>query len=282
LHITMPGGYEPNQAEVCTVTSPRLSGEVTARLLGDAGTVAPASFPMQPGVRQRLAVVPSATATGILRLELSMANGARQEVALYPLRTVVPRATDELIDGEVAGWPDASRLPCVSAGGTDAPTRAHLAWAADGLRFAVQMPSAYLTPGNPDSFWDSTNVELFVDPEAGEGDWSSSCRQFWFTPVREGDGWRMAAGQWRRGADAGSVPEDRCQVSIGRADGAVVFEGLVPTEAIGRTPETGELWRCAVSVHGIGPQGSIEAAWPRTKADGLVDGPGSWGMVVFE
>jgi hypothetical protein len=290
LEVTGCATYEPNQAEVCTVRSPRLSGRVTARFLNEDGTIAPASFAAEPGTRQRLAIVPSAKASGVLRVEFAMESGARQEMALYPLRAALPRVADEAIDGDLAHWPAASLLPCASraardvgaeSAGADGPIRVRLAWAPAGLLFSVEMPAAFLTPGKPDSFWDFTNVELFIDPESGSNGWSASCRQFWFTPVKEGDRWRLAAGQWLRIAGQGSVTEERCRTTIAEGKDTIVFEGLVPGEALAQAPAAGESWRCGVSVRGVSAERAIEAGWPRTKTDGLLTGPGGWGVVTF-
>ena len=85
---------------------------------------------------------------------------------------------------------------------------------AAGLAFAADLPARCLTPGKPDSFWDFTNAELFVDPKRGGGAWSGSCTQLWFTPVRDGDTWRLAAGRWVRGGTGGAIADERCRTSV--------------------------------------------------------------------
>jgi hypothetical protein len=278
LSVTGPVTYEPNQPELLEVTSPLAGQPVTVRLLDDPGTVAPATFTLAEGRTQRLAVVPSADASTPLRVEFSLPSGIRQEFTLRPLRTPVPRLAGDDPPADLAQWPAASLLPAEPG----QAVRLHLAWSPRGLAFAAELPIRYLTPGNPDAFWDFTNVELFVDPAGGQGGWTDTCRQIWLTPIQQGGAWSLAAGQWRRIGASGSAPEMRCQTAVTVRGEWALVAGLLPPEVLGKAPEPGAKWRAALSVRGSSPGAIVEAAWPRAKSQGLLNGPGSWGVIEFQ
>ncbi len=273
--------YEPEQPEIKTITSAHLLGTVTARLVGDAGTVAPAQISVAPGLPRRIAVVPGPSAAGTLTLELSMDNGIRQTVTLFPLRKAVPRLA---ATGDPRAWPPATLCPCeaVTAKGTPADAALRLGWSEAGLIVAGEMPDAFLTEGKLDAFWDFTNLEVFVDPSAGGDGWTSSCRQFWLTPVRDGQGWRVAGGPWDRVTGKGAVPDPRCQATVTQRDGRATFTVVLPPEVVGRAPAAGETWRLAVSAHGVSATDTLDLGWPRRKTEGLLAGPSNWGLVTYD
>ena len=282
LTVTGLATYEPSQPQLCTVASTQFAGRVTARIVGDNGIVAPANFPVSPDKPRQLAVIPSDTAVGTLQLELAAENGLKQTVTLFPARLSLPYLANATPDTDLKRWPASSLCPSASADelGREAPLRLHLAWAPGGLVFAAALPAAGLKPGNPSSFWDSTNVELFVDPAAGQR-WSGSTRQFWLAPTRQGERWGVTVGQWLRGDKSGPVPETRLRTVIAEAIDSVVISGFVPAEALGRAPAAGEIWRIAISARAASDASSPEAAWPRLKSAGLTNGPSAWGTVTF-
>jgi hypothetical protein len=274
--------YEPDQPEIKTITAGHLSGTVTARLTGDVGTVAPSRFEVSPGHPRRIAVVPGPSAAGTLTLELAMDNGIRQTVALYPLRKSVPRLP--ATSGDPHAWPPATLCPCeaVTAKGAQVDAVLRVGWSEAGLVVAGEMPDAFLTEGKPDAFWDFTNLEVFVDPSAAAGGWSRSCRQFWLTPVKDGQGWRVSCGLWDRLTGKGAVPDPRCQATVTQRDGRLAFVAILQPEVLGKAPAKGDTWRLAVSAHGVSPADTLDLGWPRRKAEGLLSGPGNWGLVSFE
>jgi hypothetical protein len=278
LTVTGPVTYEPNQPELLEVTSPLAGQTVSVQLLDDPGTVAPARFTLSPGRAQRIAVVASEAAAAPLRVKFSLPAGIRQEYVLRPLCTPLPRLPGDQPPADLAQWPAASLLP----GELGQAVRLHLAWSPQGLAFAAELPIRYLTPGNPESFWDFTNVELFVDPAAGQGGWTETCRQVWLTPQQQGGAWSLAAGQWRRVGASGSAPEGRCQTAVTVRGEWALIAGLLPPELLGRAPQAGERWRAALSVHGVSPGAVTGAAWPRAKSQGLLEGPRGWGVIEFQ
>ncbi len=258
--------YEPNQPEIVAVRTAGPEGGVVARLVSGSGTLAPDRFTLTRGKTQRVAVVASAEAKGPLAIAFAMDNGLREQVTLNPMVQSVAQS--------------GTALPLVSAPAVAVTLR--LSWSEAGLSFTAELPEKALSPGKAESFWDYTNVELFVDPADGSGGWTSSCRQFWFTPTKAGDQWGVAAGRWERLSGKGLVVDERCRAALTTKPGSVTITGQIPAEALGRAPRAGEAWRIAASVHGAALDGGFESGWPRLKSEGLLDGPGVWGIIKFE
>jgi hypothetical protein len=257
--------YEPNQPEIIAVRTAGPEGGVAAKLVSGGGTLAPERFTLAAGKTQRVAVASAAT-KGPLTIEFAMDNGLREQVTLSPMVQSVMRG--------------GAALSLVSAPAVAVTLR--LGWSEAGLSFTADLPEKALSPGTPESFWDFTNIELFLDPASQSGGWSSSCRQFWFTPTKPGDEWVVAAGRWERLTGKGLVVDERCRATLTTRPGGFTIAGQISAEALGRAPRAGETWRIAASVHGASLDGGFEAGWPRLKSDGLLNGPGAWGVVKFE
>jgi hypothetical protein len=156
-------------------------------------------------------------------------------------------------------------------------------WSDEGLWIAARVKAAEPKPGNPREFWEAPCLELFVDPsgEAQDG-WSGSAHQFWFSPVKEGNAWRLYAGEWKRsGAIADTIYDDkRCRTAMRVGAGEYVIETLIPAAALGgRPPKAGQSWRLALSLRHQDAAGSSQGAWPRAKDEGILEGTAAWGTI---
>lgn len=273
--------YEPNQPTVLTLWAGRPIEAVEARLVGD-GVVTPMRFDLAHGRPQRVAVVPDPGAEGPLDVEFRLPNGATASVTLRPMQWRIPRPRDVRVDGDLSDWPDVCSLPSAVLAADGAPdgARLMLGWDERGLLVAATLPVRGLVPANPDWFWDFTNLEVFVEPSLSAAAWGASTRQLWFSPVRDGAGWRLSSGVWdRRGGNSARTEASEGALLVG--PDAVAVEVLIPWSTLGTGPEPGEGWRVAVAARAAGLDGSWAIAWPRLKTDGLLDGPTAWGTVQF-
>jgi hypothetical protein len=252
---------------------------VTVRLLDDRGVVAPMRFTIGPGRNQQCAVVPLPQARGPLTLEFSLANGVVQRLALRPEEMGLPLVA-VTIDGSPDEWPHEACLPEGTLI-TNRPVdglRAWLGWSQEGLAVAADMPVAGLSPGNPSSFWDATCFELFLEPDVARRTWGAESRQFVLVPVRDGETWRLWAGNWDR-RNGGSSPEETIRSALSIAGSRVSIEALIPWDRIGFTLTAGKPARLALALQGVGRDQAWQASWPRPKNQGLLDGPDRCGIV---
>ena len=227
----------------------------------------------------------SADATGPIRVELALDNGARQEAWLRSASVDVPRAGEMELDGSLEEWGGAPALEGQSLHRKPigfAPS-ARLAWSDEGLWLAVSIPMRDLRPVNPRDFWRGTCVELWVDPSGAPGGGiGDTAHQFWFTPVRDGEAWRLYAGEWKRGGAIEKTLYDdgRCRTAVRVTDEGVTMEALVPTEALGGiAPSEAAAWPCAVTLQAVTEGETKEASWPRAKDSGILDRTDAWGTI---
>lgn len=265
--------YDPAQADLLRLRAPVAIEQVEAAL--DGGVVAPATFRLQPGVEQRLAIAPSPEARGPLALTLRCSNGVVQRSLLRPLAWALPRLGEMSIDGELDDWPEPWPDGMLAlSGGADRP-RIWAGWRPEGLYFAAEFPLRGLLPGKPDSFWDWTNLELFIAaPGAGR-------RQFFLLPQRDGERWRLAAAAWARDGQPRSSLLTTCPTALVNAGDLVVFEALIPASELGADAEPGVTFRFGLSLHAVGVDATWDAAWPRLKSDGLLGGVAALGSVTL-
>ncbi len=274
--------YAPGQPELWILTSDGDPVEATVELLGGPGIVAPSSFAMRPGVPQRVAVVPGASAQGTLTLRVTLSNGVTQEVPVRPSVFDVVALAAPTPDGSLAEWGADCLLPEDMLSGTNADRRAQVWLAATevGLAVAARIGVVEPVPGRPDAFWDCSSLEIFADPEGSGGGWTAACAQVWMVPVEADGGWTLRAGRWDRIGGAGAIYDDRIQGAAAREGDALVIEALVPWAVLGGAPD-GSPWRLGLSLQGVGAQERSVWAWPRHKGDGLTDGPSAWGEVTL-
>ncbi len=265
--------YDPAQADLLRLRAPVAVEQVEASL--DGGVVAPATFRLLPGVEQRLAIAPSPDARGPLALTLRGSNGVTQRALLRPLDWTLPRLGEMRIDGELGDWPEPWPDGMLALSHSAPQPRIWAGWRPEGLYLAAELPLRGLLPGKLDSFWDWTNLELFIAPPGG------GRRQFFLLPQRDGERWRLAAAAWARDGQPRSSLLTNCPTALVNAGERVVFEALIPAAELGATPEPGAGWRLGLSLHAVGTDATWDAAWPRLKSDGLLGGVAALGRITF-
>jgi hypothetical protein len=224
---------------------------------------------------------------GPQRIEIRTQGGLTGEHWIRPAFVDVPRVEGLVLDGQLADWPAASRLQEAYFAGAPEQFRpeARLGWSPNGLWIAVRYEVADLRSGRARDFWDWPVMELFVDTSSTPANgWPKTSHQFWFLPVREGNSWRAAPGEWKRGeAIEKTIPDDsRCRTGISIEKGFVTIEALVPVEALGAAPVAGATWRAGLAAQDALPtQSQRRAAWPMRKRDGLLQGALEWADVRF-
>ncbi len=222
-----------------------------------------------------------------LPLRLRLSTGATQSHWLRPLEMLVPRVRNIAIDGRLDDWSKAARLGpewFAKAREGFAP-EARLAWGPDGLWVGGRIPARGIRSADPKKFWEHTCFEIFVDTgDASSAKWGPTLHQFWVSPVKEGGAWRASAGEWKRGeAIPASIFDDPRGRSAIAVDGeGMTVEWLVPVAALGgKAPSPGTTWRAAVCVRSVADGEILDAAWPRPKSQGILDGSAAWGVLRF-
>jgi len=273
------GPYQAGQPLVMSVRTYGDGVHVTARLDGD-GVIAPTEFDLEPGGVQGIAVVPSARAEGVLRVEFATDTGVTQWADVRPSRLGLRRVGGVRTDGVLDDWPPETAV--VSGAlvlNGDAPgLDVRLGWEPGALLLCASMPVPGMSAANPQSFWDFTNIELFVDGSPRARAWGAATRQFFFVPERGGDGWKLTSGLWERPAGR-AIMGTPCETAA-RVEGDVLHaEARIPTAALGFDLAPGMPLRLGLALQGVCRDRTWQAAWPRLKTAGLLDGPASWGEV---
>jgi hypothetical protein len=280
--------YRPGMpARISLVSAVAEPLEVRVSVGKETGTVSPVRVVLQPGQSATVTFTAADRAVGALPLDLGLSSGAGQKAWLRPAELAVPRLEEARVDGSLDEWPQTGvlqREALVRSDGSFAP-KVEWSWSSEGLQVAAEIPVTGLQQPDPRSFWDWTNLEVLVDTSGkAQKGWGDQSHQFWFVPVKEGQGWRLYAGEWKRGsAVTGTIYDDaRCRTAVRVQEGRMTLEILLPAVVLGgHVPVSGTTWLAAVSLQAVSPTGRASAAWPTAKASGLLDGTGSWGTVRF-
>ncbi|NSW55803.1 MAG: hypothetical protein HPY44_07320 [Armatimonadetes bacterium] len=214
---------------------------------------------------------------------VELAGGLKQVVWLRPGRLAVPEASELKLDGDLSDW---AAIPALDGrflerSDLTAPFEARLAWSPEGLLVACRIPSADMQTGDPRDFWDLTCAEVFIDCDFSAAAWGNSSHQFWLTPTQTDQGWRLYAGEWKRGALPNTIYDDaRISGTVAVDSTGVVIEALIPSTAIGRPPQAGHSWKLALALQGTPLGHRLSAAWPASKSR-ILEGPQNWGTVTL-
>ena len=213
-------------------------------------------------------------------------GAAAQTHWLRPARMEIIETGEIELDGAIEDWPQVARIDARSleAGKGFAPAIC-VGWTPAGLWLAVKVSAGEPKPADPDKWWASSNVEVFVDTSgrAGEKWTADTSRQYYFLPIREGQLWRATAGQYFRDDAKGSsiYPHEQCKTAIRAGDDGWTIEAFIPAEALGAAPKAGDTWRLLVSVNSVQAGGdSSTAAWPQIKPKDVAASK-TWGEVRF-
>lgn len=214
---------------------------------------------------------------------VELAGGLKQVVWLRPARLAVPQAPELKPDGDLSDWAAVPALDSRFLERSDltAPFEARLAWSPEGLHIACFMPGADMQTGDPRDFWDLTCAEVFIDRDFSASAWGNTSHQFWLTPAQTDQGWRLYAGEWKRGAIPNTIYDDtRVSGAVAVDDTGVVIEALIPSAAIGGAPQAAQSWKLALTLQGTPLGHRLSAAWPASK-NRILEGPQRWGTVTL-
>jgi hypothetical protein len=196
----------------------------------------------------------------------------------------VPQARKIQIDGKLDDWKASGRLPLnylTRATDTFEPTL-YVSWSTEGLYLAGRIPVAQVAGGQGDTFWESPNIELFVDAsnDPSRVGWPTGSHQFWLMPVDSNGTLVGYAGEYKRNDSiADTIFDDkRIKTAVTTEKNAIVLEAFIPAEALGGKPAVGQTWRAGLAVQDKAP---MNASWPKPKLDGLLDGVQMWGKFTF-
>jgi hypothetical protein len=252
------------------------SGRITVQARG--GEAFPPSLQVYTDRGQDLLLLPDLAARGPIPVTLTLQSGARQVAWVAPEDLYVPAVSGITVDGRLDDWPVSARLDSHwLLPTTNGSAAAYIGWSAAGLTIGAHIPVAGEQAGDPRSFWDCTCLEVFIDTGAG-------VHQFWLTPVKDGAGWRLYAGEWKRSDSsiAATVYDDaRVRGAVTVDAGSVSMEAAIPVEALGAPPGPGKTWRLAVELQGVGSGAPFRVGWPAPKSAGILDDSSHWGAVSF-
>jgi len=249
----------------------------------EGGEVKPGRLTVPPG-GATAQYTAAGGASGPVKVVARLDSGVEQAIVLRPARLNVVEVGGLRLDGKLDDWPAAAKLAAGVFVASDPAHRSevYLGWSPEGLWLAVRAEATQLQGGLAKNFWQWSNLELFVDASGeAKGGWPAGSHQFWFMPVREGDSWRALAGEWKRGeAIPATLYDDRRgKTAIAVGDAGYTMEAFVPAVALGAAPQAGKTWRAAIAAQTNVPnQPHAQIAWPRGKADGILDGPARWGQ----
>ncbi len=249
----------------------------------------PARFSLSPGQTQSVSVAVPRAQTAIFQVNLTSASGFGQSFWMKPALHVVPEASFDDASPFPGEWPTRGEMSGASFSSTDLgkDLRTRFAWSPDGLAMAVRLPSKMLQSGNPQNFWEGSNIEFFIatDPGAGSG-WNKTAHHFYFVPYKEGEQWDLASGEWKR-SDAIKATirdDDRVQKKAIETGDGMVLMAYIPAEALNMDRlRPGAEYAVAVAVRQVDAPLNFQTdyAWPKPKGDGILNGVEDWGTFVL-
>ena len=276
------GAYLPGEALNGELSVPSAQ---TATLSSPGATLAPGKGEASKEKPLAFSITAPASARGPIPLLVELGNGARQTELLRPRLVEVPRAANAKLGNGWNGIAEKARLTSqfFISSERDFSPQAAFAWTPEGLVVSARIPADAATPTNASSFWDWTNLELFLDTDAAGKKWGPTARQFYFVP-REKDGqWTIAAGEFRRTANLAKTTFDDARIPTAlRREGNVLWmEALIPTAVMGAAPKADAEWRAVLSMRRVSlTQSRADAVWPVDKGEGVLDGR-NWGVLRF-
>ena len=278
------GAYTPGEtlkAEIRTATAQSQTAQFTA----PGAQITPANGAVSSQNPLAFSIAAPANARGPLPLSIGLSGGARQTEWLRPRLVEVPRAQNAKIDAQFAETPEKARLDArfFALSEADFAPEVSLSWSPDGLIVGAKLPAEASIPTDPQNFWDWTALEIFLDTNEKGTNWGPGARQFYFVPTQIGDAWKLAAGEFRRGANLPKTTFDdaRFPTAIRAENGVLHLETLIPTAVLGSAPSPNSNFRAAISMRRVSKtQTRAEAIWPAPKTQGILDGR-NWGLLKF-
>lgn len=271
VHLTLEGG---------TQTQWQLSSQVPGV------SIQPEAVQLRRGETTSIRIRVPEEVEGTIQITAKSSAGTTQVFSMVPRLLEVPQASFDRSDPFPVTWPDQGKLKgdlaFLGASQADAP-QAKMVWSAEGICLQVKIPSVEMNPGSEYSFWDGTNIELFVatDPAAGKG-WNVSSHQFFFVPLHSEQGWRMSAGEWKRRDNIKKTVFDdpRLKTQVSREQDGFTLTAFVPASALNVDQlKAGTDLALGVAVRCV--EGSVNDSssywWPVDKGQ-LAEGVQTWGV----
>lgn len=267
---------------------------LTATIDEDRGTIQPDKMVVSQGRSAEL-TFSSSEAQQPVKFSLTRENGRTKEYWMRPGRITIPRVAGIQLDGDLSDWPGQMAMDAhyFETGSPQFKPEMQLAWSPEGLFVGGRMEVENMpTPTNPQEFWQWTCIELFIDPANSSAiGWGDTSHQFWFCPVQdEQEQWRLYAGEFKRNSSIQETLYDdsRVKTAINVYKDVVMFEMFFPAEVLKTTLAAGNQWRIGIALQKTDADPSktsltkFEAAWPRLKSNGLLDGTRQWGEATLE
>jgi hypothetical protein len=266
----------------------------------DLTTVVPASWQIEPKRATVADIAPGGSGKATFNVTWSPAWAAGDQAmvtvatpegqalasaGLRPAALTIPRVDHPKLDGDVAAWPAAAKLPDWALGrlGTGAGADLWLGWNDDGLWLACRVDPSAVTVTDPRAFWAQDCLELFLDTANNKqprAKYVPGDHQFWFCPLIAEK--RAYVGQWQRGSEIEATHWDLPGIKsfAGRNGGGYVMEALLPASQIkGFVAQAGRKIGLNLNLSIPGDTGRREVYWPLEKAAGVADAPRVWGTV---
>ena len=221
----------------------------------------------------------------------------RENFAAKPTFHVPYLATPVTLDGDLADWSAASRLPNIRVSDTVGSERLNLpkpnvfiGWRDEGLYIAMEVFDNDIDTMRADGWWwtrDCTEFWLSTRPvPVDQVFYDKFCQQYFMVPNANVPAEKPQAtvGQWHRDGDALSssiVPQPLIKQSAKVVDGKYVIEMFIPAAAmVGYEPRTQPT--LAFNVHAHNWQQATDYFWSAPKEVWTQTRPNTWGTLKLE
>ena len=194
------------------------------------------------------------------------------------------------LDGDLADWPDANRLPASLFGLKDARAKARIwaGWNEKGLYFALEARDSRCLATDPEWFWDGADCfEVAVDTafnQHGGRPYAATDRHWWMCPLTAEN--RLYVGRW--GHDGAQTVKDAAlrqtvQTAFRRTAKGYTAEIFLPaSELAGWKGRAGEKIGFAATLVLQGKFMADEVCWPLARKFAPFAQAGRWGEVTLK
>lgn len=266
-------------------------GQWAFAIIDGKGQVKPGRQQIGAEEAATLALLVDESHTAPLQVRASHSSGISQSFIVPPATIYIPRSEGktDAVPSDGAYQKGLMTEDFFRYDGETHPLTAKLQWSPEGLHYLLRLSGAINQAQSVShNFWEADSIEMMLNARPGENwGWESGTHQFYFVPVEEDGAWSLITGEWKRNdaieATIHDDPRLRAEVLQYDEDGYTVAI-FIPAEAIGydSLSEGIELGAALARRFYKGLlREQIDASWPVSKNDGLLDGAHQWGKFVL-
>lgn len=281
--------YTPEKSSVIEIASSSANSEHW-QLTSPLRTVVlqPDQFALKPGETTSVQVRVNSSMHKPIKIYAKSKSGYAQDFQLLPAELLVPKVKVPIGETFPQKWPTSGRVNgdyFIIDRDEVSDLQAQFAWNSEGIFIAFRIPDAVLNPGNPLSFWDGTNIEVFLAPDQmSDVGWNSKTHHFFFVPHQPSGQWEVSSGEWKRSnaIDQTIYDDARLKTEIIPSEDGFTVMIFIPSTAFNfERLSTGDRVAAAIALRRV--EGAMNAstndAWPRKKDGGILKGVDNWGIL---